>query len=30
MLSVMDKSTHEKHLSQLLEPKIIQFKIAIT
>ena len=30
ILMVMDKSTHEKHLSQLLQTNNKQFKIAIT
>ena len=30
MLVVMDKSTHEKHLSQPLQTKIKQFKTAVT
>ena len=30
MLIVMDKSTHEEHLSQPLQTKNKQFKIAVT
>ena len=30
MLVVMDKSTHQEHLSQPLQTNITQFKIAIT
>ena len=30
MLIVMDKSTHEEHLSQPLQTNIKQFKIAVT
>ena len=30
MLIDMDKSTHEKHLSQTLQTNIKQFKIAVT
>ena len=30
MLSVMDKSTHEEHLSQPLQTNNKQFKIAVT
>ena len=30
ILIVMDKSTHEEHLSQLLQTKNKQFKIAVT
>ena len=30
MLVIMDKSTHEEHLSQPLKANIKQFKIAVT
>ena len=30
MLLVMDKSTHEEHLSRLLQPNNKQFKVEVT